>query len=115
MRRIRTVCLTALLGMTLLTSSAAAQTDQLDCEIPPSLQPLFDLLNTFTELALLAGVGLGTLGLSIAGIMIVVPGQDWTRRGKDVAKHVIVGTIILLSAQAIVGFIVARLGSTVCV
>lgn len=93
---------------------AAATHGTLDCTVPADLVPLFDLLDTFTQLALLTGVGLGALGLSIAGIMVLWPGQDLTRRGKDVAKHVIIGTIIILSAQAVVSFIVSQLGTTLC-
>jgi len=100
--------------VTLFTTPAAATHDTLDCTVPADLVPLFNLLDTFTQLALLAGVTLGTLGLSIAGIMMLWPGQDMTRRGKDVAKHVIIGTIILLSAQAIVSFITSQLGTTLC-
>lgn len=102
------------LGIGLLMGPAAATHDSLPCSVPSALNPLFQLLDTFVQIALLGGVTLGTLGFSIAGIMVLWPGQDMTRRGKDVAKHVIIGVVILLSAQGIVSFITSQLGTTIC-
>lgn len=103
-----------LTGLMLIVSPAAASHETLDCPVPPNLVPLFDLLDTFTELALLLGIALGVFGLSIAGIMFMLPGQDWNRRGKSLATHVVIGTIILLSASMIIAFITSQLGTTLC-
>ena len=87
----------------------------MECEVPESIQPLFDLLEALTELAFIAGVSLGTLGFSTAGLMIAAPlGEEWTRRGKDLTKQVLIGTIILLSANMVVAFLVNELGGVVC-
>lgn len=114
MRPHRTQLPTLIVALVLFTGEAAASHDTLDCTVPADLVPLFNLLDTFTQLALLAGVALGTLGLSIAGIMWILPGQDWNRKAKTTATHVIVGTVILLSAQAIIAFITSQLGTTLC-
>lgn len=114
MRVIKKAMSAGITALVLFVNGAAASHETLDCTVPADLVPLFNMLDTFTNLALLGGVALGTLGLTVAGIMILWPGQDLTRKGKDVAKHVIIGTIILLSAQAIVAFITSQLGGTLC-
>lgn len=93
---------------------AAAVQDQLPCTVPDSLSPLFSLLDTFTQLAFLGGVGLATFGFSAAALLIIAPGEDYSRRGKLVAKSVLIGTLLLLSANMIVGFLVNELGVTIC-
>jgi len=39
-----------------------------------------------------------------------MPGEEWTRRGKRLARHVFVGVILLLAAPMIVDYLVASLG-----
>lgn len=89
-------------------------TEALDCKPPESLVPLIELLHTLTELAFLAGVGLGVLGFSVSALFLMLPGEDNTRRGKKVAKNVLFGVILLLSANMIVGFLVNELGGVIC-
>jgi hypothetical protein len=50
----------------------------------------------------------------LAGILILVPGEDYSRRGKQVAKNVLIGTVLLLSASMITSFLVSQMGSTIC-
>ena len=98
-----------------LVSPAAAAHGTQKCSTPSDLVPLFELLHSLTQLAFLAGVGLGTLGFMAAGLMIAAPvGEDWSRRGKKVAKSTLFGVIILLSSQMIVAFLVDRLGGVFC-
>ena len=73
-----------------------------------------NLLHSFTELAFLGGVALAVLGYSIAGILIMLPGEDSSRRGKQVAKNVTIGVLLLLSANLIVGFITNEMGGVIC-
>jgi len=101
------------LTITLIASPAAAQTPE-GCNPPENLQPLFDLLNSITELAFLAGVGLATLGFTSAGLLLIAPGQDYTRLGKSVAKNVLIGSILLLSANMITSYLVSQLGANIC-
>lgn len=84
--------------------------DDLECEVPGSIEPLLALIDSFTTLAFLGGIGLGVLGFSIAALMIMLPGQDWTRAGKRLAKHVLIGVILLLAAPMIVDYLVAQMG-----
>lgn len=101
--------------MTLIIGPAAGQSATENCTIPSSLQPLFDLLGTLETLAFVAGVSLGVVGLSVAGLMIAGPfGEDWVRRGKSVAKNTILGVIILASANMVVDFLISQLGPTFC-
>ncbi|PSQ47247.1 hypothetical protein BRD19_09865 [Halobacteriales archaeon SW_7_65_23] len=81
-----------------------------ECSAPESLSPLLSLIDSLTTLAFLAGVGLGVLGFSAAAISIMMPGEEWTRRGKRLARHVFVGVILLLAAPMIVDYLVASLG-----
>lgn len=107
-----TVAVTALvIGF---TTPAAASHGELSCSVPESLTPLFELLDTLTQLAFLGGVGIGTIGLLVAALFMMLPGEDSTRRGKTVAKHVLLGTLLLLSAQMIISFLISQLGATIC-
>lgn len=92
----------------------AAFSESLQCDVPSSLQPLFDLLNTLTELAFLAGVTLGVFGFLTAGLFIILPGEELTRRGKRAVKYTFLGMILLLSADMIVSFLINEMGGIVC-
>jgi hypothetical protein len=107
--------LPAVVALALLTNPVAAQSATSGCTIPPSLQPLFDLLSTLETLAFVGGVSLGVVGLSTAGVMIAGPfGEDWVRRGKQVAKNTILGVVILASANMVVAFLISQLGPSFC-
>jgi len=105
----------AVVALALLTNPVAAQSATSGCTIPPSLQPLFDLLSTLETLAFVAGVSLGVVGLSVAGLLIAGPwGQDSVRRGKQLAKNTILGVVILGSANMVVAFLISQLGPSFC-
>ena len=87
---------------------------QTECEIPESFDPLLGLLESLTQLAFIGGIGLGTFGFLVAALYLMLPGQDNTRRGKVVAKNVFIGSVLLMSAQMIVDFLVNELGTTLC-
>ena len=93
----------------------AASHDNLPCSVPPELLPLFELLHTLTDVAFLLGVGLATLGFTVAGILIAGPfGDDYTQHGKRTVKRVFIGTVLLLSAGMIVSFLTSQMGGTFC-
>lgn len=100
--------------LTVGVQPAAAQTVPGDCTVPESFTPLFNLLSTLAELAFVAGIAIGTIGLLIAAIYMMAPGQDSTRRGKDIAKHVLIGSVLLLSANMIMTFLITQLGASLC-
>jgi type IV secretory pathway VirB2 component (pilin) len=106
--------LLSIIAVASIASPAAASHDSLECSPPESLSPLIDLLHSLGELAFLAGVTIGTIGFLFAGICLMLPGQDWTRRGKDVSKNVFIGVILLLSANMIVSFLISEMGGTIC-
>jgi hypothetical protein len=115
LNRILTKGITPVVGLILLSSPVAAQTGTEDCSIPSSLQPLFDLLNTVEVLAFSGGVALGVIGMSVAGLMIAGPfGEDWVRRGKQLAKNTILGVVILASANMVVAFLIGQLSPSFC-
>lgn len=89
--------------------------ETLACNVPDAFEPLMSFLHTLTELALIAGIVVGTLGFVIAGLFYVLPGEDNTRRAKSTAKNTFIGVIILLSARMIMEFLVTQLGGTICV
>jgi len=101
-------------GLLLAVQPAAAQTTPDDCTVPSSFDPLFNLLNTLAEIAFVAGLAIGTIGLLVAAIYIMAPGQDSTRQGKNIAKHVLIGTVLLLSANMIMAFLTSQLGTAMC-
>jgi len=92
----------------------AASHGTLNCSSSETFEPLFGLLHSLTELAFLGGIGLATLGFSVAGLLIIIPEQQYTHRGRQFAKSVLIGVILLLSAHMIVQFIANELGGTVC-
>lgn len=113
----RTVSQAFAVGLVLIlvgATPAAAAHDSLGCEVPADLQPLFGLLDTLTQLAFVGGVGLATLGFLTAGVFLMLPGQDNSRRGKTVAKNVLFGTVLLLSANMVTAFLVSQLGAAIC-
>ncbi len=110
---------TAASALTLLLTMVApvsAQTaaDELPCPLPDGLEPLFTFLNSITELAFVAGVGLTTLTFVVAGTCLIIPGQDYTRLGKKIAKSGFIGAILLLSANMITSYLISQLGGPLC-
>jgi hypothetical protein len=102
-------------GLILFSTPAAAVHGSGRCLPPDSLQPLYDLLHTIGVLAFSGGVALGVIGLSVAGLMIAGPfGEDWVRRGKQVAKNTVLGVIILASANMVVEFLISQLAPSFC-
>ncbi|RCU48631.1 hypothetical protein DU504_06600 [Haloplanus salinus] len=72
-------------------------------------------MSTLETLAFVAGVSLGVVGFSVAGLMIAGPfGEDWVRRGKQLAKNTILGVVILASANMVVAFLISQLGPSFC-
>jgi len=113
-RRLATVGTTLLLSLSLFVGPAAASHDGLSCTVPSGLNPLLSFMHTLEQLAFLAGISIGTLGFLVASINLMMPGQNSTRRGKDIAKNVLLGAILLLSAHAIMAFLIAEFGTTIC-
>lgn len=109
------VTLSLVLVSTLLSvQPVAAAHDSLECTPPESLDPLIGLLHSLGELAFLAGVSIGTIGFLTAGIFLMIPGEEWNRRGRTVAKNVFVGVVLLLSADMIVSYLVSQMGGVIC-
>ena len=100
-----------LMVKTIILQTAA---DDLPCEPPEGLEPLFTFLNSITELAFLAGVGLTTLTFVVAGTCFIIPGEDYTRLGKKIAKSGFIGAVLLLSANMITSYLVSQLGGSIC-
>lgn len=109
LHRLTALTTTTIASLSITAVPAAAQTIPQGCSTA-GLGPLFNLLATMSELLFAAGIGLGGIGFLVAGIYVTLPGQDNTRRGKDVAKHVLFGLILILSADLIVQFLVSQLG-----
>lgn len=103
-----------LVAITVKFGWLASVVDSLDCTPPEELLELFVLLESLTQLAFIAGVGLGVLGFSLAGVMFMIPGEEYNRRAKTLAKSTLIGVIILLSAEMVVEFLISQLGGVVC-
>ena len=113
-RRLTTVATTGLLALTAFVAPVTASHDGIGCSTPGGLDPLLSFLHTLEQVAFLMGIGVGTIGFLVAGIYLMLPGQDPTRRGKEIAKNVFIGALLLFSAQAIMGFLIAQFGTTIC-
>lgn len=103
-----------LLSIWLVTGEAAALHKPQPCQIPPEFQPLMQLLHDLGSLATVAGIGLGALGIIVAGILIAAPDPNNTQRGKSVAKSSGIGVVLLLSAGMVIAFLVNSLPPTLC-
>ena len=111
--RAKTTLIGTFLLLQLSSGTAAAQVPA-GCSVPTDLQPVFDLLEAITQVTLLGGISIAALGIGLGGVMIMWPGQDMTRRGKSVITYTIIGTVIILSAHAIVSFVTSQMGTTIC-
>lgn len=88
--------------------------ESLPCTPPEAFQPLLEFLHTTTEVALVAGVAIGALSIIVGALFIAAPGQDSNQTGRRIIKNGIIGTVLLLSSQMIVAFLVTQLGSSLC-
>lgn len=113
-RRAGASALTGIICIIGITGTAAASHDTLECSPPPSMSPLLEFIDTIAELALLFGIAIASLGILTAGIAFMMPGSDYTRRAKQILKNTLIGATILLSANAIMAFLVAQLGAPFC-
>lgn len=101
-------------ALLLSTGQAAALHKPQPCQIPPEFQPLMQLLHDLGSLATVAGIGLGALGIIVAGILIAAPDPNNTQRGKSVAKSSGIGVVLLLSAGMVIAFLINSLPPTLC-
>jgi hypothetical protein len=76
--------------------------------------PLLEFIDTVAQLAFTAGFGIASLGLIVAGVLFMAPGEDNTRRAKQVLKNTLFGAVILLSSDMILAFMVTQLGGATC-
>lgn len=101
-------------SLAIMSTPVAAAHGSTSCPSNSAFGPLFQLLHSLTELAFIAGVALATFGFAFAGISYIIPGEEWNRRGKQAAKNVLIGTIIMLSSNMVVSFLVRELGGVTC-
>jgi len=104
----------ALVLLSTTSGRAAAKHVGPDCSVPTGLDPLFSLVNTLTHIAMYGGVLLAGLGLVSAGVLLAMPGEDYSRLGRKIAKNALIGLIVVLAASGIVTFLVNSMGSTIC-
>ncbi len=97
-----------------VSQPAAAQSDTLPCEPPEDLSPLFSLLEGIIELLFITGVGVGTIGFILGGIYMMLPGDDSSRKGKTVWKYTLFGTLLVLSSQMVMEYMLGVLSPGFC-
>lgn len=95
-------------GLALAVEPVAASHGSVDCTIADGIMPLFEFLHTLEQLLMVAGIGVGMIGFLIAAMYIMAPGEDATRRGKNIAKHVLIGVVLLLSAKMVMAFLITQ-------
>jgi hypothetical protein len=78
------------------------------------LVPLLEFVHTLSELAFIAGMAIASIGILVAAIGFMLPGQDYTRRAKQVLKNTLIGGVVLLSSNAILAFLTNQLGGSMC-
>lgn len=107
-KRLRSTVAAVIACLTAFTGEAAASHDSVPCTIPEGLMPLFEFLHTLEQLFMVAGIAVGMIGFLVAAIYIMMPGEDPTRRGKQIAKNVLIGVVLLLTAKMIMAFLISQ-------
>lgn len=109
--------ITAGVTITAASTPAAAAHGTLpnDCTIPEGLTGLFTFLHGLSQILLIAGIGVAVIGISVAAIYFMLPGQDKTQRAKQIVVNVVIGTVLLLSANGVISWVISQFGSTICV
>lgn len=97
-----------------ISQPAAAQSDTLPCEPPEDLSPLFSLLEGIIELLFITGVGVGTIGFILGGIYMMLPGDDSSQKGKTIWKYTLFGTLLVLSSQMVMEYMLGVLSPGFC-
>jgi len=97
-----------------ISQPAAAQSDTLPCEPPEGLSPLFNLLDGIIELLFITGVGVGTIGFILGGIYMMLPGDDSSQKGKSIWKYTLFGTLLVLSSQMVMEYMLEVLSPGFC-
>ena len=110
--RTRTATLMATALAIGLVQPVLAQPD--GCNPPADIQPVFDLLEAITEVTMMGGLTIAALGIAIGGVFFMWPGQDMNRRAKSIITYTIIGTVVILTAHAIVAFVTAQMAGPVC-
>lgn len=84
------------------------------CPEPSGLEPLFIFVENLTQTVVVLGVGLGVLALSISGIRYIWGGIEAKEVAKERIQRVLIGLVILLSAEFVVDYLLLQLpGCTV--
>jgi hypothetical protein len=110
----RRIAHVTLLTILVTSEPATAAHGSLECPPPESMGPLLEFIDTVAQLAFTAGFGIASLGLIVAGVLFMAPGEDNTRRAKQVLKNTLIGAVILLSSDMILAFMVTQLGGATC-
>lgn len=85
-----------------------------DCTIPDGLTGLFTFLHGLSTILFIAGIGVAVIGLSVAAIYFMLPGPEKTQQAKQIVVNVVIGTVLLLSANGVVTWIIRQFGDTIC-
>ena len=104
----------ALTALTTRLGPVAASISSTECSTPESLEPLMTFIDTIDQLAFTAGIGIDSIGILVAGILFMWPGEDSSRRAKQVLKNTLIGAVILLSSNAVLAFMTTQLGGSMC-
>jgi hypothetical protein len=79
------------------------------CRMPSAFQNLLELLQTLIEAGVMFGVVLAVFGVTTAGVLYLLPGQNRDRIARRTFKYTIIGLLIVIVGPSFVGFIVSEL------
>lgn len=79
------------------------------CSMPSAFQNLLNLLQTLIEAGVMFGIVLAVFGVTTAGILYLLPGQNRDRIARSTFKYTLIGLLIVIVGPSFVGFIVSEL------
>jgi len=79
------------------------------CIMPGAFQNLLNLLQTLIEAGVMMGIVLAVLGVTTAGVLYLLPGENRDRIARRTFKYTLIGLLIVIIGPSFVGFIVSEL------
>ena len=77
--------------------------------MPSAFQNLLDLLRTLIQTGVMFGIVLAVFGVTVSGILYLLPGQNRDRLARRTFKYTLIGLLIVIVGPSFVGFIVSEL------
>ncbi|SDQ40592.1 pilin [Natronobacterium texcoconense] len=102
--------LSQFVASTLNPTPALSVFEALGCEVDAEFEPLFNLIDSLITLITLGGLAVAVLSLTVAGLVYMFGTRDQIVRAKRRVRAVLIGLVIILSANMVVVWLVSQIG-----